>query len=256
MPEQTNPTRRLYDILDAAISAQNRLDQAQGSNVIWLKLLNLGPKDDFFDALSRIFSIIDSYESFVKRNSAIPAEKQTRHLEQIRQIKIAFFNAKQAGWSGLSHNIDHNLLTSLRWAADDMDQYWYEELISLDELERLQLEVEELTEEVVKSDIDSELKSILRDGLEHVRQAILNYRISGAEGIRDALDRNIDITLRNRDEFIAVSDAQGYEVVRRTVCLLASIDKAVSKALKIKQVIGQAIPLIGPAIAKVLESGS
>ena len=44
---------------------------------------------------------------------------------------------------------------------------------------------------VLESNLDKALKTTLIDGLGEIKQAILDYRLFGAESIRNAVDRNL-----------------------------------------------------------------
>lgn len=249
MAEQTNPAKRLYDILDATIAAQSRLDSVEPSGRVWARLFNMGPKEDFFDALGRIFSIIDSYEQFVKRSGTMTIEKKTMHLNQLREVKMAFFKARSSSWSELSIGFHGSLMTSMQWAAEDMKHYWNEEVVSKEALGNLQSEVEKLVNRVIQTNLNDQLKQMLLDDLEAIRQAILEYRIHGADGLRQALARSEDSLLRNYEDLKRASESvETRSVINEFLNILKNVDYLVSVGLKIKR-------LAGPVIERLMLNG-
>ncbi len=83
--------------------------------------------------------------------------------------------------------------------AVNMSYHWDEEAISEEELASIQLEVEKLINRILDSDFDDDLKTILIDGLDEIREAIVDYRLLGAEAIRKAVDRNFGVYNRNKE---------------------------------------------------------
>lgn len=241
MSEYTNPAKRLYDILNTIMTKQRLIAEHHGPTMSGLaSLLGLGSEVSFADAIGQIFSIIHSYEQFVKRSQNMAKEQKSMHLDQLQVVKSALVQSDN--WQRLSNGLDESLIRSLRWAAQEMSHHWNEYGIKEEDLASLQAEIDELTSEIVDSDLDIQLKSILTSGLNGVRQAILEYRIHGAEGLRQALDKIIADMIRYREEFNAASTENGArELIRNCFEIILKVDKLVSTGLKIKQIAGPPI---------------
>lgn len=223
MPEYTNPAKRLYDSLDTIMTRQR-----------------LGSDASFADTIGQLFSIINSYEQFVNRSETMTEDQKSMHLGQLQDVKSAL--AQSNNWGQVSSRLDKNFVRNFYWAAVEMSHHWDEYGIKEEDLASLQAEIDELTSEIVDSDLDAQLKSVLTSGLNGVRQAILEYRIHGAEGLRQALDKIIDDMIRYREEFNAASTENGTrELIRNCFEIILKVDNLVSTGLKIKQIAGTSI---------------
>ena len=259
MPEQTNPAKRLHDILDRVVSygaeegymysSQRQENVPREMREVWMEAMEIDPdeedaEDRFHNSLSEVLLLINSCEQIVKRTSAMD---QDLHLEQLTQAKRVIFRVHATIWNEFRDEFNVHFMRSLQWAARDMTYHWDEEIISEESLATLQEGVEDIINRVVDSDLEYELKRVLIDGLEAVRQALLNYQMSGAEGIRQALDRNIGLLHRYREDFKVAYESDDQQVVVDFFGFLKKADIVVSPASKIKQ-------LAAPIIDRMLES--
>ena len=187
--------------------------------------------EDFQNALSVALDLINSCQRLVERR---PSITQDMHLRQLRRVRNAIFRASAQNWGTFRTNFNEDFMMSLQWAAQDMSTHWYEETIPQGELAGIQSEIEALSERVVASGLDTSLKTILLDGLEAIRKAILDYRVTGADGIRQAVDSNIGGVARHIQEFREVSDNKDKEVVDAVLRLVNVVNKTVTVALKLK----------------------
>ena len=187
--------------------------------------------EEFQDALSSALDLVTSCQRLVERTRSIP---QDLHLRQLRRVRVAIFRASAQKWGEFKTDFNEDFMMSLQWAAQDMSTHWYEETIPQGELAGIQSEIEALSERVVVSGLDTSLKTILLDGLEAIRKAILDYRVTGADGIRQAVDSNIGGVARHIQEFREVSDNKDKEVVDAVLRLVNVVNKTVTVALKLK----------------------
>ncbi len=246
MTEYTNPAKRLYDILNLIMDSQSLAGEHYDSSMYRLVgLLGFGPDVDldFADSICQIFSLIHSYEQIVNRSESMPEERKGMHLSQLKDVKS--FLVGLDDWEQLIEGLDKNLIRSLQWAAGELNYHRDEYVIKEEDLANLQSEIDELTNEIVNSDLDAQLKSVLTGGLNGVRQAILEYRIHGAEGLRQALDKIIADMIRYREEFDAASTKnETQESIRNYFKVIRRVDNLVSTGLKIKQIAGPPIKSI------------
>ena len=142
-----------------------------------------------------------------------------------------------------------DFMDALLLMSDNLSLRGGEELIPEEELASLQADVEDIINKVVDSDLEDEIKRVLFDGLESVRNALLNYQMFGAEGIRQSLDRNFALPFRYSDEFIRASgNDEGKNIVSAFFEFLKKLNIAASTGLKVNKI-------SGPAIDRMLESG-
>lgn len=223
MPEYTNPAKHLYDSLNTIMTTHR-----------------LGSDARFADAIGQLFSIINSYEQFVRRSETITEDQKSVHFGQLQDVKSAL--AQSNNWEQMSSKLDKNFVRNFYWAAEEMSHHWDEYGIKEEDLANLQSEIDKITSEIVDSDLDARLKTVLITGLNGVRQAILEYRIHGAEGLRQSLDRIITDMLRYREEFDAASAKNTtQESIKNCFKFIQKVDNLVSTGLKIKKIAGPSI---------------
>lgn len=132
-------------------------------------------------------------------------------------------------------------MKGLRFCANELSKYHFESPISKQELADLLQQIEELTVDVLDSDIDPLLKTLIIDLLETIRKSIIEYRLRGAEGIKDALIYFIGSTVTNYD---LVTKEKNKPIVQRVMDLVSATDKVVSTALQMKALCENAAPLL------------
>ena len=123
----------------------------------------------------------------------------------------------------------------MQWADSDTSDHWHEQPLLDDDLESLQTEIEDLINDVVESELNDEIKRVLIDGLDAVRNAVLQYRVRGAEGIRQALDRNIGLMARYGQELKTASETDEGRIISRWWGFLQKVDTMLSLALNVPQ---------------------
>ena len=121
--------------------------------------------------------------------------------------------------------------------------FWEEEIIPDDELDALQIGVEQLTSDILSSDLEESLKAAMIEGLESARLAILTYRVFGADRIRQAFNDNIALMFRHREEFSNAIEDEDEAVVREYFKVIGSMDRLLSFGLKVKQ-LAEHIPFV------------
>lgn len=238
----TNPAKRLYDIFNTIMTKQRLIAEHHEPTIYGLaRLLGLGSRMSFVDVIGQLFSIIHSYEQFVKRSETMRKDQKNMHLDQLQDVKAILVQSDN--WQRLGSGLDKNFIRNLQWAAGEMNHHWDEYGIKEEDLASLQSETEELINKIVNSDLDIQLMSVLTSGLNGVRQAILEYRIHGAEGLRQTLDKIIADLARHREEFEAESTkTETQEFIKDYLKIIQILDRLVSTGLKIKQI---ASPLVG-----------
>ena len=240
MAELTNPAKRLSSLLERVMEWGHELDY-EGATMqsVWLHAVGVDERveeydeaiEEFHNSLSVALELVNACQRLVERT---PSTTQDLHMRQLRRVRNAIFRASAQNWGEFRTNFNEDFMISLRWAAQDMSTHWYEETIPQGELAGIQLEIEALSERVVTSGLDSSLKTVLLDGLEAIRKAILDYRVTGADGIRQAVDSNIGAVARHIQEIREVSDNEDKEVVKAFLGLVNVVNKTVTVVLKLK----------------------
>ena len=248
MPEQTNPFKRLHDNLSVVIdyARNNGLSTGTLAQVAWIRAYSLDELG-FLQKLHELMFIVDSCEQVIGQEQAI---NQGLYLKQITEVKraLSLLSMNSGSWGDFLAILNDNFMVSLLLMSENISFHGGEEVIPGEELASLQSDIEDLVNKVVDSDIDADIKSVLLEGLEAVRQAILNYRVSGAEGIRNAVDRNIGSYARHKEEFDRASENEGKEVIYDYKRFINEVNAIISTVLKFRQLTepaAQVLPMLG-----------
>ena len=181
------------------------------------------------DFLCDLISAVRSHEQLVKREDEI---NRDLHLEYIQKVKQGLLRVNSGTWKEFQETFNKVTLDTLMALSEGTSRFWKEENIPEEDLASLQSDVEDLINKVMESDLEDQLRRVLIDGLETVRHALVGYRIFGAEGIREAWDRNVGSFLRYRE---GIKRASQGEVFRRWEDLLGKINHILENGLKIKR---------------------
>ena len=147
--------------------------------------------------------------------------------------KAMAFEIQSSKWGAFRAEYNNHFLTGLRLVALNMPSGESEEVIQHEVLGGLQTDIEELTNRVLLSDLNADLKWILINGLQSVRQAIVEYRVSGAAGISQELDRSIGSLVRHRHKFKDFPNGDEKEVISAFWNVMGKVDEVVSTALRV-----------------------
>ena len=235
MVEHTNPIKRLLNILSIVFDYGNsNVSPSSSASIAWMEALEFSGHESLEDLLCDLIADIGEYERFVRRDSRI---NEVIHLKQIGKVKSGLLNVSSGNWEGFLRAFNEGLLDALQLMAENISINGGEEVISEEDLVSLRAEVEKLIDRVDKSNLEDEFKQVLLDGLEVLRQSIVDYRRFGAERIRQAFDRNIASFYRYREEFKKAyeTEGEGKEVISHLLEVLKKVDAIVSMGLKLRQ---------------------
>lgn len=186
MSISNNPVGRLYEILrafqKAAITQDDRLDS------IIKKVFKIETNDPS-QLLEIYLELLNLTKEAEKEIRKLPKTSHDLHLRAIRVVEQTFITQSlHSNWISFSRNLDPSTMTGLEYTADNLS-YLGEQNVPSEDLENLQREVNELLELISKTEMNEKLKVFLIEHLEKIRQAVLYYRIKGARGLKDALER-------------------------------------------------------------------
>ena len=243
MPEQTNPIERLHDTLTKVLEfGQTQARPDALAQDVWIRTFGLNQVRLLVN-LHDIVSIVKLCEQSVRRGSTV---NQELHLEQIEKMKVGLglIAIRSGTWQQFQLTFNDDFMNVLLMMSENISIHGGEEVIPEEELASLQSDVEDIINKVVDSGLDTDIKSVLFEGLEAVRDALLNYQIYGAEGIRNAVDKNVGSYARHKEVFDRASQTECREVIDAYRELINEVNVTLSKALKFK-------PLVKP-VARIL----
>ena len=246
MTEETNPGKKLHDIINRVILYQSTLT-AHPSDMprLWTAALGIS-LNEFEDSLDEAVQLIYTCERFLRENDVRNAD---RHLQQLRRLKSLLFGVTTMQWGNFRQQCSDDFLSLLLFVGSDMSDHWHELSLSVEDLESLQTEIEDLVHDVVESELGDDIKRVIVDGLNAVRDSILEYRFRGMEGVRQALDKNVASLIRYRLEFDEIKRSDHEGIWARWSSVVGRLDGWVSTGLKLKQLAQPAISILMPGEA-------
>ena len=241
MADGNNPTMRLYRMMDRFMSFgkkkyDNYSHRDPSVRDIWMEAFGISntserQEEELRNSLMEAMRLLVSSEQVVSRNDSMNQNLYKSQFDRVREI---IFSVEALSWSEFRERFSDDFLLALRWSADGMSNYVNEILIQDAALKSLQEEVAELIESVLTSNLPDELKRSLGEGLASIQAAILDYRFYGAEGIRNAVDRNVVLIHRHFSDIESIDDSESKSVIVRAFQYVWKVDKVVSKASRLK----------------------
>ena len=199
---------------------------------------------DFYASLASIAKSVDETERFLDTNDV---RNKAIHTRQLAALKRLVFAMGSMYWEDFRDHVTDEFLMLLQLLGSDLSECWHEVPLSSEDLGALQSEIEEIISDVAESDLDDVIKLVIVDGLNAVRNAILEYRVRGAEGIRQALDRNIALIFRYRQEIDMASQHDQGGLLSRWLVAVGKLDALVATGLKIKQLAQPVMKILMPS---------
>ncbi len=120
-------------------------------------------------------------------------------------------------WSVLWPFLDEAAMSGLALAAQNLKEVNLETQISEEELQKLLKQIDELTESVYQSSIGTELRNIFLRGLEELRRAVIDYKISGSINIERAAQGTFGAIVLSADK---VRTAEEKEKVKDVLAIM------------------------------------
>ena len=124
-----------------------------------------------------------------------------------------------------------------------MSRFYKEESLSKEELDDIIARTDELFEALYSSALPDALRLSLLEEIQRIRNAIAQYKIRGAKGLKEALQGTIGAVYANQVELAKASDTEK-DVIERLGKLIDKIDSFTAKALKIHKIIRHPIKFI------------
>ena len=242
MTQQTNPAKRLHEMLDQVVRIGDRQfeyepDIPDELAPIWAYARGI-PEDRFPDSLTDLLHLVESISQFLQQHDV---KNKESHLERISKVRALTFMMGSMSWTQFRQQFTDDFLELLKWIDSDISDPWDVTPWSDDDLEFFQTEIEALINDVLESELGDEIKRVIIDGLEVVRQSVMQYRVLGLEGLRGALDRNIGIIARYGRDLEKANQKDDRQIVSRWWSVLEKLDMVVSAGFNVQQLAQPAI---------------
>lgn len=196
---------------------------------VWGKVFGIAVNNapEIYYHISLLSLMADETEQKINKVSSVNKDLLLRSMPNIRDA-LRPLNLR-AQWKESVKYLTQRALTDLEHCASTIAGHFPESPIGEDELSGIYTQIDNLFQEIEKSDVSPELKESILDLLETVRRLINEYRIRGPKTIREALVKMTgEITIR-WNEIENNKDKKG---VKALFELVKTLDKTHGKAIQ------------------------
>lgn len=237
-----NPARRLYEIILESEKVYKEFKQQSQPSVsiwiVWAKVFDIeinNSREKQIETISRINQsrkLVDEVEYLLLKNEDIDHEKYLRPFPKLRDLFVKPFDVMSSFNSFFK--INGSDITILEFCIDAVSKVYKEKVIDENELKEVLIEIQNLYEQIIDSDIEKTLKRILLDMLKIMENAIHEYRIRGIERFHEAIEQLIGIYVVNEEKINQSKDVQ----VKKVRTILSKFGSLYSFAADTVQLLG------------------
>jgi len=190
MVKITNSGKKLYDIIKQA------WDQEPQKTVmsVWAEVLGASPKSfvDVSEKFGQLIVLINDVRTDLMSLENINTEIYLSALNKIQAAILSSSMPAGEAWNTIKNQITEELLNLVAACSDLMlSQSKGINEIDVKELESLRQEIKDLINEIISSNTEKSTKTFLVEKLREIEQAIINYQIRGATGIKKANEQAV-----------------------------------------------------------------
>lgn len=243
--KKNNIAGRLYYVLDEV--RKNSLDVPLYK--VWSEVfgVNSNSFSEIFQNIENMGKLVDEIKEQVTNIKDINEELYLKPFKKIENV----FNVRnlETNWKSYANHLDDTTMLGLAFCAEELAKQPNEPEIKEKELKELQKEVESLIESVISSKINEQLRSLILEKLEQIRNSLFNYRIFGIRSLKKSLESAIGFIFVHNQSFESESKK---EVTSRFMQFVAKCNQVVSLSENIKQL---GAPIVSQ-ITKLLTDGN
>jgi hypothetical protein len=236
-----NPVERLYDIVLA-------FSEERGSfKYVVSKFFNVD-QEDKAAIYSVLIDLVVLARDSLNQIESIPGLSDL-YIEPVRTVQRAILDLSiESNLYNFHSVVNDKVIYGLGFSCDVVRREFKQITISQEEVEILRQEVEGLIEKIIGSQLPSELKSVLLEKLEVIRKAFITIRITGVDGLKQALELSAGALFLNREEVIKNNEDSN---VQGVISFMDKLNTFVSAANGVKELVGFAGSLLlGPSTIK------
>ena len=240
MVDPNNPAGRLHSILSDAL----RKNEKDPTRKVWANVFGIEESNEteIIRSLLSLQELVEEVHALIQNNSQLNSELFLKSFPNLRRA-VSAQNLTNP-WATYKVGLNPETMTRLEFCAEVLSGEYGEFPITSDEVEELKTLLGAMIEFTEKSSMPDELKVFVLIQLEELRRGVFDFKIHGARGLRTALEAVVGTTITQNPKYQDIK-ANDPDVLSRLGHLLDRIDGVMSKALKIKKVLGNAGKLLG-----------
>jgi len=246
----TNAAARLHQILATAQSLNSAGTYQQLPIAFGLR--------DKADTVALLRALVQAAETLDEIGTLVKKIPAANH-----ELFLRGFDRLKAGLAAAASNTDFNQwktnylrpeqIQTLEYCADLLSRHYLEDEIAPADLQKILEHVAEVYESVMASGLDAELKAVILESLERIRQSVHDYRMKGVYGLKEALASATGELVLHREEVTQAANSDQKPEVDRVFHLLEYLDKITAIATRGKEMFAPLLPYYPYLLAKGVE---
>lgn len=244
--QKYNPAANLNFILKQAAG----LDDAKPAWVAWSSIFGCGPRDTvtIINGLKSVSSLLDETREYVLTYVPGDITEYTRALDQVGNFLEN--QDLSAQWSYAKKLLNQQLIMTMHFTVLALDQHFKGPSLNLEEeIAAFTSAIETLTEEILSSSLDDEVKKLLVKYLEKLRLTLIDYRLGGLSEIEETIKLMSGAMMSKKDILAPDSDVSMESPTRpflkKVLELISDINTTVQTA---QAAITTAAPVVLPLL--------
>jgi len=247
--EPSNPAARIFVVLETVKGIHGGTIRSAYTKALQIENEDLG---QLLKMLGMLSDQCDDVEVLLA-NVANPTYSE-KYRESQQGIKRCFEIENIAGpWDTFQANfVRPELLMALTFCAIALDERHRERTLPAEDLQKWLANVTKLYDKAKKADLDYELKTLILNSLDRIRNAILDYRIRGIRAVREAIMETVGSVSENLDRKIAEevkrenADPESPKIVVEWVSFAADIAQIITLGMMLSPLFTQAVRSLLP----------
>lgn len=212
-----NVAIRLLNILKEGQKIPNDMNCKKA----WLKLLDINDDSKLYYRLGMVMGMPNTLTQEVE--DLFPSQKKSIVYINNR-LNTAFSGQNLSeSWNSFIRFIDDHTITYLEMFADLLETQNKNKLLNNEDVNRVLENLRSVCEEVISTNIDSDLKKHLLRKIRSLISSIEEYQLTGINNIVDSLDSSIGHLVTNKNYREFVQDTDLGKKVMDAISLTASI---------------------------------
>ncbi|MFB6589297.1 hypothetical protein ACFCVQ_27525 [Bacillus thuringiensis] len=238
-----NPAFKLHSILDQVYKECNSYNSPPNFEKTWGKILEVNSEDisNILTSLNSLFNLFNDTKQFIMNHEKLNIDENLVYLDKIQR---AIFSLDFDGnMSGFMKNMDKETLMALFFIGKQVDLVYAlnESNINREEISNLIQDVDILIENITNSALPKEVISLLIKNLDLIRSSLTSYKISGTDGMKNALEQTIGSLFVNNEIITPVAQDKN---VKGVFNIIDKMNTVLSTRVAIKDLIATIMGLL------------
>ncbi|GAD78594.1 hypothetical protein [Vibrio ezurae] len=237
MRVKSDAAGRLLDILTEAKSKSEKLRTRQ----VWASVFDI-PESDSGSLLLMLAELIRLSDQTKKQLTEIDDIDHQLFLKPFVNVErmLSTLNL-ETSWHSSKHLLDDVTIYGLNICSDKLSRVHQATSLNAEDFDKIKSMLEQLSDEVLTSDLDTPLKEIFIRNLEGLRQSLLLYKINGIDGIEQQIQLNIGTLIFNKEKIKSSNAVINEGILNNYFGLLEFINKTLDTARQVDRLAGNPI---------------